>query len=318
MEFYPANRWWSDIIAEEEEQQRIMAPADWKNEVNRMLRAAPQGQIVNVLAQIMKMDMTRLTSAEPAVVYSPKTQEELDLSVWRNMVEEPEKYGDDIFEWLELDEKLNAGPKRWRVSAFWLQKEQELIDAEEELVAPWRALYSQVARQAAVAAERAWVDREVQKFREKCCAAAALRGEAVTVIAAAVRGHQVRTSSPILNCCMCLAHRISPLKTDVGMMCRECAEQGPYEDITGPIVDEWNWFRAEGVDMTVQHKCHDCDEDIHGCDTEWIVNLPFCGGCAEERTKCVGCGGLSSIDDDYMCGVGPFCASRCARNWCKE
>jgi hypothetical protein len=47
---------------------------------------------------------------------------------------------------------------------------------------------------------------------------------------------------------MCLSHRICPLRTPVGMMCRACQEQGPYEDITGPVADEWNWFRAGGVE----------------------------------------------------------------------
>jgi hypothetical protein len=264
-------RLWCDIMEEENHQQ---APAEWMVEVNRMLRAAAPGQHVNVLAAIMS---TGITPAAPV----SKTQDELDWSVWQDMVNEPEKYGDDIFEWLELDEKLNAGPKRWRVAAFWLGKEQELINAEEELVAPWRTLYSKLARQAAKAGERAWINREVEKFRAFCCSEAARRAKAATMIAAAVRGHQVRTASPLLNCCMCLAHRISPLKTDAGMMCRECAEQGPYTDITGPIVDEWNWFRAEGVDLAAQPKaverCRWCfaslEDDQHGfCDADCLLD----------------------------------------------
>jgi hypothetical protein len=53
---------------------------------------------------------------------------------------------------------------------------------------------------------------------------------------------------------MCLSHRICPLQTGAGMMCRSCQEQGPYEDITGPVADEWNWFRAEGVDLAPNAK----------------------------------------------------------------
>jgi hypothetical protein len=57
---------------------------------------------------------------------------------------------------------------------------------------------------------------------------------------------------------MCLSHRICPLETDVGMMCRTCAEQGPHEDITGPVADPWNWFRADYVDLA---QSDDCESD---------------------------------------------------------
>lgn len=243
MLFAGVTRWWSDIIAEEEENSRVMTVVEWRNEVNKMLRAAPRGQIVNVLASIMKMDKLRAAPAVEVKVL-PKTQEEVDWSLWQDMVDEPEKYGDDIIEWLELDESLRAGPKRWRVEAFWHRKVQEMEAVEKEAQAPWRAIYSRAAKEAAVAGDRAWVIRDVKRHLARFHGAA-------RCIQAAVRGHQVRSRLAHLNCCMCLAHRICPLRTDVGMMCRECARQGPYTDITGPVADEWNWFRAEYVDMTI-------------------------------------------------------------------
>jgi hypothetical protein len=262
----PANRWWYDIISEQEEEQRArsvrMTTTEWTNEVNRMLRTAPRGQIINVLAAVMTMDLARAAKVVEQMVSVPRSQAEVDWAVWQDMVNEPEKYGDDIVEWLALDEQLRAGPKRWRVAAFWLQKEQELIDAEKEKQAPWRAIYSVAAKQAALAGERAWVSRDIKRhvarFRAETLVRETLRNNAATVIQAAVRGHQERTASPFLNCCMCLSHRICPLQTEVGMMCRECYAQGPYTDITGPVADEWGWFRAEAVDLAAQPKCRWC------------------------------------------------------------
>jgi hypothetical protein len=33
------------------------------------------------------------------------------------------------------------------------------------------------------------------------------------------------------------------------MMCRGCAEQGPYTEETGPLADPWSEFRADSVDL---------------------------------------------------------------------
>jgi hypothetical protein len=44
---------------------------------------------------------------------------------------------------------------------------------------------------------------------------------------------------------MCLSHTICPFRTDAGLICRECQEQGPYVDITGPLSDPWAEFRGD-------------------------------------------------------------------------
>jgi hypothetical protein len=187
-------------------------------------------------------------AAKPVVVRRPRTEFEVDFAIWKDMIEEPAKYGDDICEWVALNEKLTHGSGRWRLAAHWTELQAEEDAKAEALVAPWRALYSQCAKEAAVAGERAWCRRDVKRY------VARIRNAVVT-IQAAVRGHQVRTASPYLNCCMCLSHRICPLKTDVGMMCRSCAEQGPYDEETGPIADPWSEFRADFADLTVKQCC---------------------------------------------------------------
>jgi hypothetical protein len=239
--------WYDMMVAEEQHQtMRIvrMTPTEWKAEIQHLLRTA-HGKTHRVLNYIRAMEVERMASAvaaTPAPVALPESNP--DMRMWRDMVEEPEKYGDDIGEWLELDAKLRAAPGRWRIDAYWLEKEMEMEQAEMEAQAPWRDIYSVAARQAAAAGMNAWVARDIKRH-------VARFKKAILSIQAAVRGHQVRTKLNFLDCCMCLSHRICPLETDVGMMCRDCAEQGPHEDITGPVADPWNWFRADYVDQTL-------------------------------------------------------------------
>lgn len=93
------------------------------------------------------------------------------------------------------------------------------------------------------------------------------RREAAVKIQALVRGHLVRNSANFRDCCMCLAHRICSLKTDVGMMCRGCAEQGPYDEETGPLPDPWSEFRGEypaPIEEEPPRSCLGCGDDVYG------------------------------------------------------
>jgi hypothetical protein len=222
MAFTDYSRSWYDIMAEEEKAQETrllrMSAAEWKDEGRRMLRGW-RGDIRLCVRYLDEVDRKRAAFAAPRppvapVARVPRSKFDIDFALWRDMVDEPAKYGDDIIEWLALDEALSKGEGRWRLGAYWHEKDAQEAEAEK-------------ARQA---------NEVFQK-----------RMEAATVIAAAVRGYQTRNSQPFLDCCMCLSHCISPLKTDVGMMCRACAEQGPYTDLVEN--DPWNWFRADYVDL---------------------------------------------------------------------
>ncbi len=204
--------WWFDMIVAEEEARanRLgrMTDAQWKQEAKNII-ATWRGDLRDCLNTLDRMEAER-EKAKAATVPSPhvRTEWERDFALWRDMVDEPEKYGDDIVEWLELDAKLRAQSGHWRLNAYWFEK-----DAEVE------------AKQAEEARETA-----------------------ATRIQALVRGHQSRNGSMFRDCCMCLAHRICPLKTDVGMMCRACAEDGPHADLTG-CADPWDWFRSDYTDL---------------------------------------------------------------------
>jgi hypothetical protein len=116
-----------------------------------------------------------------------KTEFDIDFTIWKDMINEPWKYGDDIIEWLELDEKLSSQSGRWRLGAFWNQKEEEEKRKQ---------------------AERERIVRE---------------NHAAIAIQAIVRGHITRTQQPFRDCYLCLSHRTSPYSLQNEMICRPCA-----------------------------------------------------------------------------------------------
>ena len=145
----------------------------------------------------------------------PVQPAKVGYGAWKDMAEEPWKYGDDIEDWLDLDTELRQAPGRWRLEAHWaaVQQRQDWERLEGML---WKAWHEYVHR----------------------------KSQAVVKIQALVRGHLARNKLPWRNCCMCLAHHVSPIKTDVGFMCRKCSEDGPHSDLIG-MDDPWDWFRAQ-------------------------------------------------------------------------
>ena len=275
--------WYSITLAEEEHrcaQILCMPPVAWRAEATRMIRTAHRGRTQQAIAFVQKMDAERECVRAPEAPTTPEVRsaDDVDRTLWQDMVEEPGKYGDDILEWLDLDEKLRASPKRWRVAAYWLQKKQEEQEKEDALQAPFKELFACIAKEAATVGMKKWIDGDIKRFLAR------IRNAAVT-IQAAVRGHLVRSKSEGLDCCMCLAHTVCPLVTDHGRMCRKCAEQGPYEDILG-MADPWNWSRADYKDLTVPEE--------------------------QEMESCSGCGCVEPVGEmDYTSGYGAYCSREC-------
>lgn len=153
------------------------------------------------------------TMYEEDAIRPPPTNTKLAL--WKDMADEPGKYGDDIDSWLALDAELSESPGYWRMGAYWVAKQQQL-DWERLRAMLWNAWDAYLMR------------------KEKM----------VIRIQAAVRGHLARHRLPWRDCCMCLAHHISPIRTDVGFMCNMCFSDGPMTDLIG-MDDPWDWFRGE-------------------------------------------------------------------------
>ncbi len=212
-------RSWVDVMEEQASAQVTpylrLSAAEWMEERRRML-IGWQGDLRDLITLTQRVEAAREVAAretEAPVRAAPATEFDGDFALWREMIENPAQYDGDLVEvWLPLDEKLSTGAGRWRLGAYWLKKDEEEAAAEERRL------------------------KNATEVKEK---------QAATVIQAAVRGHLTRSGQDFRDCCMCLAHAICPFRTDVGLICRECQEQGPYVDITGPLSDPWAEFRGD-------------------------------------------------------------------------
>jgi hypothetical protein len=295
---------WFDMMATEEDtaEDRMvrMTAEEWRAEARSLIRTW-RGDLRQCITFLDAMDARRAAygAAQPAV-QEPRirTEFDVDFALWRDMIDEPAKYGDDIGEWLELNERLTQGPGRWRLGAFWDQKQAELEDTLATLA------LAETSRR---------------------------RTEAATVIQSAIRGHLARAKQPFRDCCMCLSHRISPLVTDVGCMCRGCAEQGPYTEETGPIADPWSEFRGDFVDpvqpapirmcryceTTLPAGVHEfCDEicrEYLADEEEFNLGNAASGQHTARHGQCHNC--FCPLDEGQ---TGDFCDRDCEYSYMKE
>jgi len=200
-----------------------------------------------------------------------------DMRLYMDMADEPWKYSDeDLFAWLDLDEKLRGGVERSDVESYWQDREVRQKAEQARVEKRYRAetdarrvVFGFIAREAAKLGMKRWIDRDIKRIVKR------FKGSA-TKIQSVVRGYQTRCNNPHLDCCMCLSHRVSPLKTAVGFMCRDCAVLGPYEDIVEN--DPWNWHRADSEDVTVHYQlCGGCDVPLRNGD--------YCSDACEIKDK---------------------------------
>lgn len=236
---------WFALMTEAEEARRnwyLRLTAGEWREQVKRIIREWNGELRNCLNYIDRMETERAAAQAATVVEAPS--------------EKPTPTQITFRAWRDMVlEPWKYGDNDW---AEWLQWTEEL----ESGPGRWRVAAFWLAMQ----------DKEDAVVREA----------AAVTIQAAVRGHQVRTAIRFHDCCMCLAHRICPLQTDVGMMCRACAAQGPYDEETGPLPDPWSEFRADYVDMNLDEedylpKCRGCPAPLYPGDDNG--NGFCCGDC---------------------------------------
>lgn len=205
------------------------------------------------------------------------------VALYRDMADEPWKYGDeDMIAWLDLDTTLRAGSERSTVESYWQgrdalqQAEQARMEARHrDEMRALRIIFGLVARDAAKLGMKRWVQRDIKRHIQRFKTSA-------TKIQALVRGYQTRCHNQHLDCCMCLSHRISPLKTAVGYMCRTCAAIGPHTELVEE--DPWNWHRTDYVDEAPNHKvyvpCSWCNQEFFD-----IYNGDYCSYACEWKDR---------------------------------
>lgn len=158
-------------------------------------------------------------SARGYIYPDPICVRECDLD--SDMMEEPWKYGLDI---------------------------PEAVVAEHD----HHAVFGPIAIEAAKVCGKRRVTRDIRNHVLRI-------RNAVVTIQKTVRGYQARCKNPHLDCCMCLSHCLSPLKTSEGYMCRDCGNMGPHVEIFNQ--DPCNWNRTEFVDEApVYDTCNFCNQ----------------------------------------------------------
>lgn len=132
---------WGDMLYEDEQNRKLallrMPQPEWLACVNAYFnRLRGNGAaLISALAWVTQVSAERVAFQAPAAPAPEMDEDTRNWRVWRDMVEEPWKYGSDIGEWLELDEQLRRGPKRWRVDAYWNAKVREMEAEEQEAAA---------------------------------------------------------------------------------------------------------------------------------------------------------------------------------------
>lgn len=226
---------WGDWMIEDDNKRRDyflnISDAEWKVVVERHL-AAHKDNVRPALAWVERIQRIRVARAESramdAVMVAQrekKTELDMTFNVWKDMIEEPWRYGDnDWAGWLEMDDQLRNSSKRWRVDAFWQKKQDE---ADEE-------------------SRKAFIQMLVD-------AKSAFDNRMATRIQAAWRGHQLRDTHPQLNCGECLVRTACRYKDNGVYLCNSCAFHWPNDEDRAP---QCNFCGDELDDTSVQGFCN--------------------------------------------------------------
>lgn len=181
---------WYDIMVTEEDRLLELSLEDWNAEKRSLAE-------VRGWAFVNRIDYVRRTLWHAKKDSRPIAPEPLWLGFYKDIADEPWKYGDDAFkQWLALDNALPDIPGRWRVAAYWARRE------EEEVNEPARQRLFDLLTRAQAA------------YEAKVAAA--------TKIQALVRGHQLRCSVRFMDCAECLQHGVAPHEVEGRNLCRTC------------------------------------------------------------------------------------------------
>jgi hypothetical protein len=204
----------------------ILMPQDkWESGAAGHLAAHPHNWAVHRwIARTQAARQEYQQRASQRVVVEMPDAEELTFRVWKDMIEEPAKYGDDIVEWLDLDAEVMRGPKRWRAGAYWQTRE------DEENAKEWQRVLGLLAK----AAEQQQIWREEALARKNAAAAR---------IQALWRGYSTRVRQTWRDCAKCLTHGICVEMLGDEHVCRCCwGEANPVEDdIVAPVEEADIW-----------------------------------------------------------------------------
>ncbi len=275
---------WYDMMASEEDRLLDLSLEYWTSVRITLMKTRPEFA-------------TRIDRLRRDLWYARKdrrtaTPEMPQMRYYRDIADEPWKYGDDAFEeWLALDRDLPLFPGRWRVEAYWTRR------LEEEVLAPQRVrFFALLAKAQAEFVAKVKVATKLQALFRGRSVRKTLH-EAASKIQAIVRGHQQRCRITWMDCAECLAHGPTAYEVEGRCICQMC-------------YDSLGWCECAHCGMPVHR---DRLADFSGCCSSEcmaeIIGVPdedpapaFCEGC--------GCEMDPEDRNDYRRGF--WCSRACA------
>jgi hypothetical protein len=269
---------WYDMMANEEEPLLDLSLEEWTALRVNLMKTRPAFA-------------TRIDHLRRAIWYARKdrrtvTPDVPQMRYYRDIADEPWKYGDDAFEqWVALDNDLPKFPGRWRVEAYWTRR------LEEEVLAPQRVRFFALLAQAqAEFVAKVKVATNLQAlFRQRQL------HRTIAKLQAVVRGHQQRCRVTWMDCAECLAHGVAPHMVEGRHICQTC-------------YDSLGWCECAHCGMPVHS---DRLADFSGCCSSECMSeimevddpVPaFCDGC--------GCDMDPEDRNEYRPGF--WCSRACA------
>lgn len=227
---------WGKLVLEEQERRYLpllqMDTEVWTQWARHCVQTSPNPRKVIPFLDFIESLRRLYISPAMRIPTPPPTPDtlQLDMDLLEHMVDEPEKYGDDIVEALELEQQLLQTRKAWRVRAMWIRKEDEERDAK------------------ALACEQT-------------------KYIAATKIQAVWRGFETRCSQRWTDCARCLCHRVSYwMIGGPDGVCEDCYNEVRYgcttmEEEDCPFECEAHWDATESVNERAEE-----EEEVPVCD----------------------------------------------------
>lgn len=130
---------WFALIEDAEDERRNwhlrMDNDQWRKHCKNLIQTWI-GDLRGCFDYLDRMDAQRAEAREQGSNPEPEAEAPsmmdaaVTFRIWRNMVEEPWKYGDEDWEeWLRWNSELATKPGRWRQAAFWWRLQDE-VDAK--------------------------------------------------------------------------------------------------------------------------------------------------------------------------------------------
>lgn len=132
---------WADMIISDENKYITMWEGDWYQIASNHIKTSKFPQAALSWVQMIERDRANYVRDRAPFPMAHRKPDPLNYSLWKDMIDEPAKYGDEVLEVLELEDKLmRAARTRQRVLDYWQTKHvtESQIPAARLIQRAWR------------------------------------------------------------------------------------------------------------------------------------------------------------------------------------